>query len=154
MPAEVALVPIYAALKAELAAAVPVTGLISTKPAGAGGGPAVYDEGGVHQQATMPYVTIGAGTQVPFHTMGAYGAPKWGWNCTLQIKVIGQVSEAAGLGILSAIIGVLYHGRTLTVPGYSSAWCDEFTVQPTIVTTQAAVVTREWPGILRVYVHD
>jgi hypothetical protein len=154
MPSSVALLPIYATLKALLVAYAPLTALISTKPAGAGSGPAVYDEGNVHQQATMPYLTMGAGTQVPDHTMGAFDSAKWGWNCTLQIKVVGQVIESQGLLILSKVAELLYQGRELNVSGYGSAWCDEFTVQPTISTTLAGVVTREFPAILRVKVYD
>jgi hypothetical protein len=158
MPSEVALIPITAALKALLVGEVSVTSLISTKPAGAGGGPAIYDEGSVHQSASFPYLTIGAGTQVPFHTMGGSSALKFGWNCTLQIKAIGQgqlqTSESAIQLVLSRVVGVCYHGRPLTVTGYGSAWCDEFVIQPTLITVLAGVTTREVPGILRVMVHD
>lgn len=152
MPSDVALGPIYAALKTLLAASTPVTALISTKPLG--GAPAIYDDGGVLQAATMPYLTIGAGTQVPWHTMGEPGTARYGWNCTVQIKATGQIADAAGLGILGAVATALREGTPLTLPGYATAWCDEFQVQPTQVTVQAGVTTREWPAILRVYCSD
>lgn len=152
MPSEVVLGSIYATLKTLLSASAPLAGLLATKTLG--GTPAIYDEGAVPQGSAMPYLTIGAGTQVPFHTMGAPNDPRYGWNCTLQIKAVGQGNEASGLAILSAVVGVAYDGRLLNLPGYGSSWCDEFTVQPTLVTTVAGVTTREWPGILRVICHD
>lgn len=154
MPSEVALGPIYTALKALLAASPSVTGVLSTKAAGAGGGAAIYDEGGVTQGASMPYLTIGAGTQIGEHTFGSPSDLRYGWNCTLQVKVVGTGMDAVGMGILSAIIGVLYQGRALSVAGYRSAYVDEVSIVPTIVTTQAGVTIREWPAIVRVRVHD
>lgn len=164
MPSDVVLGPIYAALKTLLAAHAPLTALIAVKPIGVG--PAIYDDGAVPQAATvpvppatswLPYLTIGAGTQVPDHTMGDANdanAKRFGWNCTLQIKAVGQITEAAGLTILSKVATALKEGTALTLAGYGSAWCDEFTVFPTIVTVQAGVTTREWPAILRVRCHD
>jgi hypothetical protein len=158
MPSEVALIPITAALKALLVSEASVTSLLASKPAGAGGGPAIYDEGSVHQSATFPYLTIGAGTQVPFHTFGGPASAHFGWNCTLQMKAVGQgagqTAESAIQLVLSSVVGVCYHGRSLTVTGYGSAWCDEFVIQPTLITVLAGVTTREVPGILRVLVHD
>lgn len=152
MPSDVALGPIYVAIQALLAAAGPLTALISTKPLG--GTPAVYDDGGVLQAATMPYLTVGAGTQMPWHTMGEIGSARYGWNCTLQIKAVGQITEAAGLAIMSQVATALREGTPLTLAGYSSAWCDEFELFPTLITVQAGVTTREWPAILRVYCAD
>ena len=151
MPSEVVLGSIYAAVKALLAANTSLTALISTKPLG---GAAIYDEGGVVQAATMPYLAIGAGTQVPNHTMGGLAAARYGWNCTFQIKATGQGSEAAGLAIMSQVASILKEGTSLGLAGYAYSFVDEFTMQPTIVTTQAAVITREWPAILRVQCHD
>lgn len=157
MPSEVVLGPIYAALKALMAAYAPLTTLLAVKPLGTNV-PAIYDDGSVPQAATMPYLTVGAGTQVPWHTMGDANDPnakRWGWNCTLQIKAVGQGNEASGLAILSKVATVLKAGTTLTLTGYGSAYVDDdFTVQPTIVTTLAGVTTREWPAILRVLCHD
>lgn len=152
MPSEVVLGAIYAAVKTLLAAHAPLTALLSTKPVG--GGAAIYDEGSVLQSATMPYLTIGAGTQVPEHRMGAIGSAKHGWNCTFQIKAVGQTSEAAGLTIMSKVAGALPDGLSLGLAGYGSSWVEEFTLQPTIVTTVAGVTTREWPAILRAQCHD
>jgi hypothetical protein len=153
MPAEVALQPLYQVLKALLGAYAPLTAQLGTKPAAQGGGPAIYDDGSPGLDAYTgvagwsPYVTLGAGTQVPFHAMGG----GFGWNCTVQIKPAGQVREDQGLLILSAVITCLTPGRDLIVPGYTSAWIDEVVVQPTIVTQQAGVTTREWPAIQRVF---
>lgn len=152
MPSEVALGAIYAALKSLMASYGPLTGLLATKTLG--GTPAIYDDGGVPQGSLMPYLTIGLGTQNPWHTMGSHTMARWGWNCTMQIKAVGQGTEASGLAILSQVAVVCYEGRELNLAGYATSWCDEFTVQPTLVTTLAGVMTREWPAILRVYCHD
>lgn len=152
MPSEVVLGSIYAALKALMAASAPLTALISTKPIG--GTPAIYDDGSVPQAATMPYLTIGLGTQNKSHTMGEQGLPRYGWNCTVQIKAVGQGAESSGIDILSKVAAVCYEGKELNLAGYTYSYCDEFTVEPTLVTTLAGVTTREWPAILRVYCHD
>jgi len=152
MPADVALGPIYVALKALLAATGPLTALLATKTLS--GAPAIYDEGSVPQSSVMPYLTIGAGTQVPWHTMGAIGTARYGWNCTLQIKAVSQAGEAVGLAIMSQVAAALPDGVALTLAGYGSAWAEEFTLHPTIITTLAGVTTREWPAIVRVFCHD
>jgi hypothetical protein len=157
MPHEVVLGSIYAALKTLLASTVPLTALLATKPLG--GAPAIYDEGSVPQAATStpgwrPYLTIGAGTQVPDHMMGPDGSARFGWNCTLQIKAVGQIAEADGLAIMSQVFAALPDGKALTLPGYASSWCEEFSLFPTIVTIAGAVVTREFPAIGRVFASD
>ena len=152
MPSDVVLGSIYTAIKALLAAHAPLTALISTKPVGTG--PAIYDDGSVLQAATMPYLTVGAGTQVPWHTMGEAGSARYGWNCTLQIKAVGQGSEASGMAIMSTVFTALREGTALTLSGYATAWCDEIEMFPTLVSIQAGVTTREWPAILRVYCSD
>lgn len=158
MPAGVVLLPIYRALRALLVADATLTGLIAAAPSGLGGGPGIYADGAVPQGAAFPYLTMGAGTQNPQHTMGDAGdtsAPRWGWNCTLQLKAVGQgQGEDQGLAIMDAVGKVLYEGRNLIVPGYTSAYCDEWNMQPTLIDTVAGVTTREWPAILRVLVHD
>jgi hypothetical protein len=109
----------------------------------------------------MPYLTVGAGTQVPSHTFGDANDPtakRYGWNCTVQIKGVGQgnisASEGVGLAIMSKVLTVVKEGTPLTLAGYDSAWCDESQIFPTIITTLAGVTTREWPVILRVYCSD
>lgn len=153
MPSEVVLGPIYTALKALMAAYVPLTGLLAVKPLGVAV-PAIYDDGSVPQLATMPYLTIGAGTQVPDHTMGMSNLARYGYNCTLQIKAVGQGNEASGLAIMNQVQALLYDGRELNIAGYGSSWTEQFILHPTIVTTLAGVTTREWPAILRVRVYD
>ncbi len=152
MPSEVALGAIYAAVKTLLAASAPLTALVAVKTIG--GAPAIYDDGAVPQSSLMPYLTIGAGTQVPWHTMGVQGMARYGWNCTLQVKAVGQGTEASGLAIMSQVAAVLYDGRELNLAGYGSSWTEELTVHPTIVTVLAGVTTREWPAIIRVFAHD
>ena len=152
MPQEVVLGKVYTAFKTALAAWGPLTALLATKPVGSG--PAIYDDGSVPQAATFPYLTIGAGTQVPWHTMGMESEPRHGWNCTVQVKAVGQGTEASGLAVMSQVAAVLYDGRVLSLAGYGSSWCEEFVVQPTIITLVAGVTTREWPVIVRVYAHD
>lgn len=155
MPAGVVLLPIYRALRALLVADGTLTGLLALAPAALGGGPGMYTEGAVPQGASFPYLTMGLGTQNPAHTMGSAAMARWGWNCTLQIKAVGQgQGEDQGLAIMDAVGQVLYEGRGLTVPSYANAYCDEWSMVPTIVTTVAGVTTREWPAILRVLCHD
>lgn len=152
MPSEVVLGKVYVALKALLAATAPLTALLAVKTLG--GAPAIYDEGSVPQGSAMPYLVVGAGTQIPWHTMGVEGTARYGWNCTLQIKAVGQGTEASGLAIMSQVAAVLSDGRELSLAGYGSSWAEEFMLQPTIITMLAAVTTREWPAIVRVLAHD
>lgn len=158
MPSEVALIPIAAALTAVLEADATLTALLGVRPAGFGGGPAIFEEGRAVQNyfgpavTPKPYLTIGAGTQVPQHSVG-FGA-RFGWNCTVQIKAVGQGTEATVGAVLSRAVTVLYQGRPLTVAGYGSAYCSEVTVQPTLIVQLAGMTTLEIPAILRVLVHD
>lgn len=157
MPSEVVLWRIFAALKALLTAHAPLTALIGTKPVG--GAPAIYDDGAVPQAATstagwLPYVTIGAGTQVSRDSFGADNAAKYGYTCTLQVKVVGQTSEENGLQILSAARTAMRPGTNLTLTGYAFAYVHEFDVVGTLVSIQSGVTTREWPAIVRVECHD
>ena len=147
MPSEVVLGSVYAAVKALLAASGPLTALLSVKPLG---GAAIYDEGSVVQQATMPYLTIGAGTQNPDNRL----ASSIGHNCTFQVKAVGKLSEANGLAILSQVAAVLYEGRSLALLGYSDAWVEEFSVQPTLQELIAGEVVRSWPAIVRARAYD
>lgn len=160
MPSEVVLWRIYAALKALLTAYAPLTVSLGTKPVG--GAPAIYDEGSVPQSYTsvngwLPFITIGAGTQVSRDTFGIDGAPKYGYSCTLQVKLIAQtLSEDAGLKVMTNVKYPIRPGMNLTLTGYKfeESYVDTFEIHPTIVTTQAGVTTREWPAILRVECHD
>lgn len=157
MPYEVAIPAIEAALRALMVASTPLTALLATKSTAQGGGPAIYNEGAVPQGAPLPYLTIGAWTQIPFHSLTPDG-DAYGWNCTGQIKAVGQLSatysESSLMALLSKVFAVLPQGLRLTVSGYGSAWCDEFTLQPTLKSVINGVTTFELPAILRVYVHD
>jgi hypothetical protein len=152
MPAGTALLLIYRALRALMVAYTPLT----SRLASAG---AIYADGAVPQGAAMPYLTMGAATQVRSNRFGAttvaHAFPKVGWNCTLMIKAVGQgKGEETGLAIMHEVGTVLREGTTLTLAGYDSAFVDEFELHPTIITTLAGVVTREWPAILRVRAYD
>lgn len=140
---------IYAALKTLIGSDATTAALLGKEPfAGAGvNGKGVYDEGAAPQAAVFPFVTVGAGTEVPFTTHGSRG-----WNCTVQIKVIGQGSEAAGLAIVAALSDLLFPlpRRRLTVAGYSDTWVDDFSVVPSLTETVAGVATKSWPVIVRV----
>ena len=153
MPHEVVLGAVYTTLKALLAAHAPLAALLATKTIG--GTPAVYDEGETAvQNAKLPYLTVGAGTQIPMHTMGPNGSPRYGWNCTVQVKGVAQGSETSLLAIMSEVAEVLYDGRDLGLAGYATSWCEEFTIQPTLIEILAGVVTRSSPVIVRVKCHD
>lgn len=161
MPYEVAIPAIDTALRALLVADATVVARLSTKPTARGGGPAIYSDGEVPSGATFPYLTIGAWTQVKEHAFSPDGSPGlsgYGWNCTGQVKAVGQLSagrtETTLHNVMSAVFTALPNGRTLSVSGYSSGWVDEFTLFPAIKTTLAGVVTIEVPAIVRVYVFD
>lgn len=146
---------IYAALKALIAADSGVAALIANAPAGKGGGKAIYDDGDAPQASSVqpfstlsPYLTIGAGTEIAFSTFR-----KRGWNCTVQVKVVWSGAESTGIAIANALSTLLFQDggpTTLTVSGFASSWVDDFSLQPTLVTTVAGVVTRELPVIVRV----
>lgn len=148
MPYHIATLPIETAIRTILAADVTLTGLLASKPSTLGGGPAIYNDGEVPQGATMPYLTIGAWTQIGFHSMGS----GYGWNCTGQIKAVGQRTEDPLLTVMSRVFALLEHGQALTVTGYTQSWTDEFTLQATIKEVLAGVTTFHVPAILRVYV--
>lgn len=157
MPYEVAIPSIEAAIKALLVADTTLTGLLANKPTARGGGPAIYADGDVPTGATFPYLTIGAWTQVGEHSLspsGSPGASGYGWNCTGQLKVVGQRNETQLMNVMSAIYSVLPDGRALTVAGYGSACVAETTLQPSLKTTLAGLVTIEVPAIVRIYVFD
>lgn len=151
MPHEVALEKIYPALKSLLSGYAPLAALLARKTID--GSPAIYDEGEVAVQGSpVPYLTIGAGTQVPEHTMGPAG--RYGWNCTVQVKAVGKGTEAQVLAIMSQVGQVLYDGRDITLAGYTEAWCSDYVIVPTLIENVSGVVTRSTPAIVRVQVHD
>jgi hypothetical protein len=156
MPYEVVIPAIETALRALLVADSTVVARLSTKPTARGGGPAIYTDGDVPSGATFPYLTIGAWTQIPSHNLSP-STDGYGWNCTGQLKAVGQLSttknETTLLTLMSAVYAALPQGRSLTVSGYRSGWVDEFNLQPSLKTTLAGVVTIEVPAILRVFVH-
>lgn len=153
MPYGVPIPAIDAALRAQMVAASALTALIAVKPAAKGGGPAIYADGDVSQGQTFPYLVIGAWTQVPMHRLSP-GTDGYGWNCTVQIKAVGQRSEAQLFAVLNEVLAVFPDGEALTVAGYGSACVGEFTIQPTLKTITAGVTTYEVPAILRVYVQS
>jgi hypothetical protein len=159
MPYEVAIPAIDTALRAVLVADAALTALLASRPVARGGGPAIYQDGEVPSGAPMPYLTIGAWTQVGFHSLSPDGSPGldgYGWNCTGQIKAVGQIStgrnEMTLQAIMSAVFAALPDGQRLEVSGYNSSWTDEFNLQPALKTQLGGVTTIEVPAILRVYV--
>lgn len=148
MPYEAAVAEIHDVIVELLSEDTVLTGLIASKPTSRGGGPAIYPDGEVPLGQLFPYVTVGAWTQVPFHSMGS----GYGWNCTGQIKAIGQRSQAQVLEILSAALAVLPEGSQIDVTGYASACLGDVNVQPAFKNTLAGVPTIEAPAIIRVYV--
>ena len=151
MPYEVVTTGVQAAIEAVLEADTGLAALLASKPTTRGGGPGIYTDGDVPQGATFPYLTVGAWTQIPFHSLSP-GTNGYGWNCTVQIKAVGQRSQSQLAAVLSEVFGLLPHGSQLDVDGYTGVWCDEMSIQPAIKTTQAGVTTYELPAILRVYV--
>jgi hypothetical protein len=156
MAYEVVVPAIDTAIRALLVAHAPLVALLATKPTARGGGAAIYTDGDVPSGATFPYLTIGAWTQIRAHNFSP-GTDGYGWNCTGQLKAVGQLSgsssETTLLTLMSAVYAALPQGRSLTVSGYGSGWIDEATLQPSLKTTLAGVVTIEVPAIVRVFVH-
>ena len=159
MPYEVAIPAIDTALRAVLVADAALSALLANRPVARGGGPAIYTDGEVPSGAPMPYLTIGAWTQVPFHSFSPSGSPGldgFGWNCTGQVKAVGQIStgrnEMTLHAIMSAVFAAVPDGQRLNVSGYGASWTDEFTVHPALKSQLNGVVTIEVPAILRVYV--
>ena len=151
MPYEVVTTDVQAAIEAVLEADTGLVALLASKSSARGGGPGIYTDGDVPQGATFPYLTIGAWTHVPFHNLSPSGTG-YGWNCTVQIKAVGQRSQQQLADVLSEVFGVLEHGTRLDMDSYNAAWCDEMSIQPAMKTTLAGVTTYEIPAILRVYV--
>jgi hypothetical protein len=161
MPAGVALGGIYAALREELLLDADLEDLLAPDKRDPSL-PGMYPEGAVPAGAGKPYLTIGSGTQIPNHTMGKHTDPRWGWDCTIQIKAVGTAAgEEENTAILDLVGRILYEGLELDVPAggspgvlYGNAWCDEWTVQPTLVYVDAGTTIRETPAIIRVRAHD
>lgn len=151
MAYEVVTIKVDAALRALFVANVTLTAAIATKPSAYGGGPAIYEDGKVPQGATMPYLTIGAWTQIPFNNL-APDSTGYGYNCTCQLKAVGQTTEAALMAVMNKVFAVIPQGQALTVSGYSGCWTDELALHPTIKEVVGAVTTLSIPAILRVYV--
>ena len=144
---------IDAALRAVMVASAPLTALIRTKPAAKGGGPAIYADGEVAQGQTFPYITIGAWTAVKDHRFSP-GVDGYGWNCTGQIKAVGQTSEAALHTVLNEVMELFPDGSALTVTGYGSAFTEEFNIQPSLKEVVQAITTYSVPAIIRVRVQS
>jgi hypothetical protein len=153
MPYGVPIPAIDTALRALLVANTTLTGLIASKPSSQGSGAAIYTDGEVYQGQTFPYLTIGAWTQVADHRLSP-DLDGYGWNCTGQIKVVGQRTEAALLAVMNQVFASLPQGQALTVSGYTRSFLDEFTLQPSLKTVAAGVTTIEVPAILRVRVYS
>ena len=153
MPYGTPIPAIESALRARMLATSALTTLLASKPAARGGGPAIYADGDVPQGQLFPFLTIGAWTQVPSHRMSP-GADGYGWNCTVQIKAIGQRSDAQVYEVINQVMAAFPHGTALTVSGYTTAWTDEATLQPMLNNITAGMTTKEVPLILRVFVHS
>ena len=149
---------VIAALKTLCAADAGVAALLANSPGAWAGvnGKAVYDDGAAPQptqalpmSTLTPWITVGAGTEIPQGTL-----VRRGWDCTVQIKVTAQGPESVGLAVVAALSALLFPDgtrRTLTVAGFPTCAVMEFTVQPTLVSTVGGLVTREVPVIVRVY---
>jgi hypothetical protein len=149
MPYEVATPAIQTALETILLAYSPLTALLATKPTPKGGGAAIYTEGDASAQTTFPYLLIGPWTQNEAHALGE----TWGWNCTVQLKVVGQ-RPGLQASVMSKVYAALPQGLRLTVTGYGSAWVDEATLPGEYQVIEAGKITYQLPAIFRVVVHD
>lgn len=151
MAYELVIPKVDTALRALLVANATLTAAIATKPTALGGGAAIYEDGKVPQGATLPYLTIGAWTQVPENSF-APDSTGYGYNCTCQIKAVGQTTETALMSVMSKVFAVVPQGQAITVSGYTHSWTDEFVLHPTLKEVVGGVTTLSVPAILRVYV--
>jgi hypothetical protein len=161
VPYEYAPLPIETAVRAVLVAYAPLTSAINVKPSARGGGPAIYADGNVPAGALMPYLTIGAWTQNGDHRLTPDSAG-WGWNCTGQIKAVGQrgLNQTSGEPedgiklVISRVVAALPEGMQIDVDGYGRGTVGETVIHPTIKTVIGNVVTYEIPAIVRVRAYD
>jgi hypothetical protein len=153
MPYGVAIPAIDAALRDAMEGSAALTALLAVRPAARGGGPAIYVDGDVFQGQLFPYLTIGAWTQVPAHRFSP-GTDGYGWNVTVQVKAIGQRSEAQLFSVMNEVWALLPQGTALEVAGYSSAWADEFNIVQTFKSIEAVVMTYQVAAILRIFVQS
>lgn len=147
MPYSLATFDLQAEITALLAADSAFQAACADKPSARGGGEAIYDDGDSPQGQTFPYLTIGAWTQVPFHNLGS----NYGWNCTVQLKAIGQRIPAVQT-LMDAAISVLPEGLRFDVTNYGDAQMGEVNVQPMLKEVIAGVPVFSLPAIFRVYV--
>jgi hypothetical protein len=90
---------------------------------------------------------------VPFNSLSP-GTDGYGWNVTVQIKAVGQKTEAPLYAVMNQVAKALPNGDMLTVSGYSSGQIAELIPQAALKTVQSGVTTVELPAILRVYVQS
>ncbi len=135
---------IYVALMATLQADATLAMLIGTR---------IYHAEAI-QGAVRPYLIVGEATELPFNTMGPSAAPKWGSDCTVQIKAVVQgPSDFPGLQILSAVKSAL-EGRSLSVAGFGSAWVELESAPGVLRELVSGITVRHLPAIYRVRVHE
>jgi hypothetical protein len=153
MPYGVPIPELDTALRARMVAFAGLTALVASKPASQGGGPAIYADGESYQGQTFPYLLIGAWELVPLNNLSP-GDDGFGWNITLQIKAVGQKTEAPLYAVINQVAKSLPNGSALTVSGWSFGQIAELVPHSPIKTVQAGVTTVEIPAILRVRVYS
>lgn len=145
---------ILAAVRTLLVANTSLAQTLATVPAGYGGGPSIWAENAVPQTASLPYLTLGAPTEVPWNTMGPSDLPKFGSIGTFQVKALskemGDDGNYARIGFVKATLD----GIMLTVPGYNTAFCEFDSLPSPYTETIGGIIVRELPIIFRVLVHQ
>jgi hypothetical protein len=147
---------VRAAIRMLLVADGTLASLLAVTPSQYGSGPAVWAEGAVPQDATknVPYLTLGAETEVPSNTMGPSALPKFGSVVTIQIKALTTTrGDDAGFAIMSRVKALL-DGTSLAVAGYGTAFAEFDSPVPAYLEAIGNVVHRHHPMIFRVQVHQ
>ena len=123
---------------------------LATAPAAVGGGPAIYTEGAVPDNAAMPFLTIGPFTEADDSTMGS--GRKWGSSLTTPVKL---VTTSSDVGVNYATVDrvvALLHGTALAVADYSHCMCLLEVVVDSYQEKFAGIVYRHYPVMFTIKV--
>lgn len=146
MASTLALGPAITAVLAALRSSVTLTGYVGVR---------VYPDsnGDVPGKPSYPYVAVESSSEVPFNTMGAPDALKYGSEARVQIRVGSQSRSDAQANTITSIIKQVLDAQVLTVAGYASTDVAFETLTP-MTDFAAGVTTREWVSTYQITVHQ
>jgi hypothetical protein len=118
VPAILAVPRVLVALRARLMGDSALVALLSTAPEDEGGGPAIYTEGQVPEDARTDYLTVGPFVERSDSTMG--DGRKWGSELTVTIKLVTMRSDVHRCLMTVDRVIALLHGTPLVVEDYAA----------------------------------